>query len=184
MGILRNNYPQRKEDFVKEILQSFNSDVLLLASSLRGNNLWVLLRHARSGQVVIGLFLLSCYKGCWGERSLSEDDGPFHYDCPLSFLDRAPEPSSCPIDGHAGEPRTTWRDHVRRFHAAAAERRRIGRPKVGDEIVLADARFPGYGGTYRVTEDLGRRGLELNGYLRMKAHQLKWAERKTTATCT
>jgi hypothetical protein len=186
MGWLYNTHPQPKKLFIDDVLRrNFTDDnCSLLASSLRGNRLWILARNKREDAPFIALFLLACYKGCWGYKDIYESMGPYYYDCPLSFLDQAPEPPYCSIDGHAGEPRTTWRDHVRRFHAAQAERRRIGRPKVGEELTLVDARFPGYGGTYRVTRDLGRRGVELNGYLRMKAHQLKWAERKTPALQT
>ena len=171
MGWLYNTHPPSTDSFVKEILHGFNK-TLLLAHSLRGNHLWVLAQNPGQDPF-IGLFLLARNEGCWGYKDLAESDGPYAYDCPLSYLDRAPEPEGCCRD-HTGSGRS-WRDYVRDHHAAQASRRR-SRPKVGDEIVLADTRFPGHGGTYRVTADLGRKGVELNGYIRMKSHQLKWAE--------
>jgi hypothetical protein len=181
MGWLCSTTPSSKQRYVDDLLLRIIDPKhdLLLAHSLRGNHLWILVRTS-SGIPVIGLLLLRCSEGCWGYKDMCEADGPSYYDCPLSFLDRAPEPNFCWIDGHAGVPRTTWRDHVREFHKAQAERRR-SRPRVGDEIVLPEDRFPGHGGTYRVTADLGRKGIQLNGYIRMKNYQLKWPARKTPA---
>lgn len=176
MGWLCSTTPSSKQQYVDDLLLRIIDPKhdLLLAPSLRGNRLWILVRTS-SGVPVIGLLLLRCYEGCWGYKDLGEEDGPFYYDCPLSFLDRAPEPNFCPIDGHAGVPRTTWRDHVRICHEAQAKRRH-SRPRVGDEVVLCKERFPGYESVYRVTADLGRKGLLLNGYLRLKAQQIKWAK--------
>lgn len=171
MGWLYNTHPQPKDSFVKGILQRNFNKTLLLAHSVRGNHLWIL-AQIPDQDPFIGLFLLQCHKGCWGYKDLAESDSPYAYDCPLGYLDRAPEPEDfCRDHGGTGK---SWRDHVREYHAELTARRR-SRPKVGDEIVLADKRFPGYGGTYRVTADLGRRGVELNGYIRMKSYQLKWA---------
>ena len=45
-----------------------------------------------------------------------------------------------------------------------------------DRIALPEGVFTGFGGEYRVTCDLGRKGLLLNSYLRLNSHQLKWVE--------
>lgn len=177
MGWLYNTHPQSKEAFIKEILQDFNK-TLLLAHSVRDNRLWVLAQNPGQEPFII-LFLLERHDGCWGYKDMDESMGPYYYDCPLSYLDRAPEPMGFCRD-HAGSGKS-WRDHVREHHAQVAARRH-SRPRVGDEIVLADERFPGRGGTYRVTADLGRRGIELNGYIRMKSHQIKWVEAKAPAS--
>jgi hypothetical protein len=178
MGWLYSTHPQTKDSYVKEILESnfgAASEFTLLDHSLRGSRLWVLVQ--RDGhEPQIGLFLLQCYMGCWGYKDLDEGDGPYHYDCPLRWLARAPEPAWCPVDGHRGT-RRSWRDFVRDHHAQrAADRKRI-RPPVGSIIRLGDRFLTDQGGRhYRVTEDLGRKGLMLDGYVRLKARYVKWVD--------
>jgi hypothetical protein len=64
------------------------------------------------------------------------------------------------------------------FNAQASQRRRSrrSRPAVGTAVTIPEAKFPGYGGRYLVTQDLGRKGLELNNCLRIKAQQVKHLE--------
>jgi hypothetical protein len=179
MGWLYNTHPQSKDSFVKETLERnfpVGSRLCLLDHSVRGGRLWVLIQPD-GHEPVIGLFLLERDSdGCWGRKDMDESMGPYYYDCPLRWLERAPEPPSCPVDGHAGS-RRTWRDFVRDHHTQQAVNRKRIRPSVGSTIRLGD-RFEAshVGRQYEVTQDLGRRGLMLNGYIRLKAHQIKWVE--------
>lgn len=171
MGWLYNTYPQSKQDFVKELLQrNFNPNyVRLLKHSLRGNQLWTLIQPVK-GDPVIVLFLLGRDDGCWGYKDMDESMGPYYYDCPIGWFDLAPEPEGWKNHNDTGR---SWRDLVREHHNARSQRRR-SRPKVGQRVLLAADDFgPGYAGEYVVTEDLGRRGLRLNGYLRAKPQHIK-----------
>jgi hypothetical protein len=179
MGWTFSTHSQSKSDFVKQTLgEAFpagadRSSFRLLKSSLRGNNLWVLCKRGNNPPE-IGLFLLSRQDGCWGYKDMGESDGPFYYDCPLSFLAEAPEPDCIASRDHRGEGKS-WRSFVRDFHANTSSRRR-SRPKVGDLVSLPGDKFIDYGGTYAVTDDLGRKGLVLNNYLRLNSRQIKYLE--------
>jgi hypothetical protein len=178
MGWLYNTHPQSKDSFVKEILtRNFfaGGTLALMGHAVRGNRLWVLIKP-KNQDPLIGLFLLQRDNGCWGYKDMDESMGPFHYDCPLRWLDRAPEPPSCPVDGHRGS-RRTWRDFVRDHHAQQAVSRKRVRPAVGSTIRLGDHFEASHvGRQYEVTQDLGRKGLMLNSYIRLKAHQIKWVD--------
>jgi hypothetical protein len=178
MGWLYNTHPQTKDSYVKEILdRSFGASgrFTLLDHSLRGSCLWVLAQpHDHEPQ--IGLFLLQRGSdGCWGHKDMDEGSGPYYYSCPLRWLELAPEPP-CSVDGHRGSGRP-WRDFVREHHEQQAASRKRIRPSVGSTIRLGDRFEASYvGRQYEVTQDLGRRGLMLNGYIRLKAHQIKWVD--------
>lgn len=173
MGWLFDTQPMPKKTYVQQLLdRNFSGEhCKLLGHSLRGNQLWVLVQPQQEDPF-IGLLLLECHDGCWGYKDMDESMGPYYYDCPLGFLERAPEPPYCPIDGHLGS-RRTWRDHVRDHHAAIAQRRK-SRPKVGDRIELPPDFFPVGAGSYQVTADLGRRGLLLNHHTRLPARAVRY----------
>lgn len=178
MGWLYNTYPQSKDSYVKEILDrdfGASSRFTLLDHSLRGSCLWVLVQPD-GHEPQIGLFLLQRGSdGCWGHKDMDEGSGPYYYSCPLRWLELVPEPP-CPVDGHRGS-RRSWRDFVRDHHKQQAAGRKRVRPSVGSTIRLGD-RFEAshVGRRYEVTQDLGRKGLMLNGYIRLKAHQIKWVD--------
>lgn len=63
----------------------------------------------------IGCYLLANHHGCgWGYKDMEESMHPYHYHCPLSYLDMAPE--ACP----------DWRQKVREWHARASRPVAIG----------------------------------------------------------
>ena len=179
MGWLFETHPTSKASYVNEILtRNFaptkpDSPCTLLDHSLRGNCLWILAKP-QSMEPFIGLFLLECHDGCWGYKDMDESCGPYYHNCPLKFLEQAPEPKGCNRN-HAGSGKS-WRDYVREHHDALKQQRKRPRPAVGQKIRLDGERFPGYEATYTVTADLGRKGLLLNNYLRLNARQIKWAE--------
>lgn len=85
-----------------------------LKHTLRGNVLWSVARftakqdnHAlAAGQstLMIRCDLLRRSAGEWGCKSLSEDDGPYYYSCPLSYLAMVPVRSP------------GWREQVMAYH--------------------------------------------------------------------
>lgn len=82
------------------------------AHSLRGRTLWTVedIRQGEKTERVIGCHLLrkSRSEGCWGYKAMCEGMGPYHYDCPLRYLDLVPQPTG----GYGG-----WREKVHAWHA-------------------------------------------------------------------
>lgn len=164
----------------------------VLDHSLRGNRLWKLVRYKKHGkeEVFIALDLLAYDKrhGA-GYKDMEESSGPHVYDCPLKFLDRAPEPerSESVIEwDQARHGGMSWRDRVRAWHKGQREKAkktiepgrkyaltsiRVGHGKARlhwIRIIEASARHKGQflavandGNTYRFTK--GMIGEELMG---------------------
>lgn len=55
-------------------------------------------------------------QGAWGCKDIDESMHPYHYSCPLGYLDLVP------IDQFGGN--TEWRELVRQHHARITEKRR------------------------------------------------------------
>ncbi len=172
MGWTYNAHPCSKESFVKQILMESGA---ILAHSVRGNRLWTIYQPKGSeADPFILLFLLSRSNGCWGYKDMDETMGPYFFDCPLSFLDIVPEPEKgCHLS--LGETGKSWRDHVREYHAKRREDA-SRRPEVGDKVIISNDTYPGYGGEYTITHNLGRRGFMLNEVLRINCRQVKKVE--------
>ena len=96
--------------------ERFGAGNELLRSVAVGNNHWYLAKTLATGAIWIGLDLM---KGGgrtgegWGYKDLSEDSGPYVYNCPLHFLDKASPPT-----GYAVE----WRKKVREHHEVQSAR--------------------------------------------------------------
>lgn len=110
-----------------------------------GNHLWVVFEATIEDRAVrtICLFIMQPHTKDypWGFSDISEDCGPTSVTCPLSYINMCTEPSS----EHSRE----WRERVREHH-----RLRSRKLNIDDEVIL-------HGKTYRVCEDLGRRGYGL-----------------------
>lgn len=96
----------------------FGDNNKLLQACTVGNHHWYLAKTTwPDGTAVtwIGLDLLQGggRTSGWGYKDMDESCGPCHYDCPISYLDKASEPT-----GHAIE----WRRKVRAHHAAKKAR--------------------------------------------------------------
>ena len=137
-----------------EMMQMLNSreglspHVRLIANCLRGNHHWQVLEmlpsHPNHGQMPsrrIVLNLLAPPEGDsgWGYKTISEGEGPFATDCPLSYLRLVPP------DGHNGRQ---WRTRVQADHAVAAARPAL---RAGQTVVINAS-------PYELVESLGRRG--------------------------
>jgi hypothetical protein len=100
--------------------ERFGDRAKLLAATAVGNNHWYLVQNLDSGRVLICLDRMAGGRRNnpgWGFKDLCEYDGPYEYNCPLHYLDKAstPEPGS-----HA----VAWRECVKQYHA-----QRSARPK-------------------------------------------------------
>jgi hypothetical protein len=88
----------------------FGPDFTPLRGSTVGNHIWQLVRQESANRTFITLDLIAKDRaGGWGYKGMSEDMGPYYYDCPLSLIDAASEP----INESARE----WRLKVRAHHA-------------------------------------------------------------------
>lgn len=90
-----------KEAMIEDICRKSENEAGIwetIAKSLRGNHLWTVRQMTTKvdGQPFhsvryIVLYLLAKHEGQWGYKDISEDMGPFVYDCPLKFLKMANE---------------------------------------------------------------------------------------------
>lgn len=98
----------------------FSEDYEPLEHRVVGNSVWQLVLHKPTGHKFITLDLIAKQRGGgWGYKGLSEDEGPYEVNCPLSLLNKA----SPVTEGYAVE----WREKVRAYHA----RRKTAKPVPG-----------------------------------------------------
>lgn len=98
-----------KKDVISEVTRDFsydNTQVRTIKKSIRGNQLWTIREEITptSTTRIIMLYLLRKVQGSWGYKSMCEQNHPFYYNCPVSYLDEVPE--ACP----------EWRAKVRQHH--------------------------------------------------------------------
>ena len=135
-------YRQTLESLVKERISDRSwtnnkgrMDLKVLAHSKRGNNLWYAVELTQTldeGTKIIQRYLALDIlamdrKSGAGYKDMSEEMGPYQYNCPLYLLDLVPEPipSATTIEwnnSHHGG--LSWRDRVRAFHAEGNKKRK------------------------------------------------------------
>lgn len=159
------NTSHGRKDLIEQLRRPsrFGPDTELLQACAIGNHHWYLART--KGVTWIGLDLMQGGGRTmgWGYKNMDESCGPNYYDCPISYLDKASEPTGYAI---------AWRAEVCRQHALLAA---IPTPKAG--LVIT------YGGhQYKLLDKLGYRGWSADrvsdGYrFRLKARQVSHALR-------
>jgi hypothetical protein len=159
MGWTFNTRRQNKAEFVAEMRAAkLTPGYAILRDALVGNNLWQLVQHPQ-GFKYVSLIRMEQDAGCWGYKGLDETVGPNYYDCPLSLLDAADEPRS--------DWAKTFREKVREYHAANKAR----------ATLTAGARVQYGGHTYRLVDNLGRKGWKVEradgAVFRMPCTQIK-----------
>jgi hypothetical protein len=155
-----------RKAFIEEMTSKrhFSEGYEPLAHRVVGNHIWQAVRTP-AGRVMISLDLIAKERGGgWGYKGMSEDWGPYHYDCPLSLLDMCTEPDN--------ENALAWRAKVREWHARKKEHSKKLVPglkvKYGGHIyTLVEQWAPRKG--WKVLSEGG-------AAYRMKAHQLSRAE--------
>jgi len=158
-------YRATKDQAIHDELISVASASTVLAHRAIGNRLWFLAQTRlgeHAGRIWIGLTLIDSRRGEVAVKSMDETVGPYYFDCPLAFLDRADPP----VGPYAGP----WREQVRAFHARRAARR---------AAIRQGLRVSYEGHTYILRHSLGRRGWQVQRedglVFRMKARQLQQA---------
>ena len=170
MGWLFSYSIRTRKDLIESLRrpERFGQGIELLHSTAVGNNHWFLAKTLETGKIWIGLDMMAgggrTGEG-WGHKGMSETAGPYVYNCPLHFLEKA-----SPAEGYA----VGWREKVREYHA-----QRAARPVPKEGAVVE------YGGhDYRLIRPVApRRGWHvirtLDGLLfRMGASQLSKASFK------
>lgn len=90
----------------------FSENYKPLAHRVVGNHVWQAVRRF-DGVVFISLALIAKERnGGWGYKGMSEDMGPYYYDCPLVLLAMCTEPLN--------ESAAAWREKVREHHTRKA----------------------------------------------------------------
>ncbi|MFC6282562.1 MULTISPECIES: hypothetical protein [Polaromonas] len=122
MGWLFTN--KTRDQLIAMLTRECNNEFVkskVLEHQLVGNVLWSLVcltaihegcLQLKSGESInfIRCDLLESSPEGWGYKALEESVHPYYYDCPLHYLDLAPEQSA------------DWRVNVRQFHAQDAQK--------------------------------------------------------------
>jgi hypothetical protein len=144
MGWSFNFSHTKKQHVIDELLSPgyWKAGTKLLAHRSVGNNFWQVLQNGDDAPIiVVTLIQYAAADRCFGTKGLQECSGPVAVNCPLAFLDMAPEANSY-----------GWRDRVRAYHVLRAERAAQPKPTPGTIVRL-------YGVDYRLTAPAGpRRG--------------------------
>jgi hypothetical protein len=109
---------QSKADVVTAIKQDHSGGGwTLIDSSVVGNTYFGLHERTDAGnlQRLITVCLISKAGGTWGYKSMSEDMGPYYFNCPLRILDKADEVPA--VSYSATEWRANCRAHAKREKA-------------------------------------------------------------------
>jgi hypothetical protein len=110
-----------------------------------GNNLWAVQRNTRpdgTATTFVALYRMANSKHGWGHKDMDESVGPYHVNCPLSYLDGLSEPIN--------EWSREWREKVREYHADRAKQREYAKALKYDDPVTI------YGKPYIFSAHLGR----------------------------
>lgn len=126
---------------IKEHLNNHLGDRKILdeAATNYGRNLWRLYETVE-GERYICLYLIQKHEGALLYKDISESMGPLEVDCPLRFLERAPQPE--------GEFAAEWRQKVQEYHQNKKESQKA-QFEVGSEVTI-------YGKQYRVMGKIKR----------------------------
>lgn len=118
------SFNETRKELIAELIEPeylAQSSRYVLRHCVRGNVLWSVVEirfEDGSGRVphrFIACDLMQKLGGYWGHKPLTEEEHPYYYSCPLSYLDMAPEQSP------------EWRALVRKYHERQLELRRARR---------------------------------------------------------
>ena len=117
-------YTGYKTETVKEVIANLNASRNVIKHHRKGNEFWQLIKKADDTHViVVNIIEKDRSSGEVYVKSLTEDCGPYYYNCPLAWLDIAEEACS------------SWRERVRTFHARTLAVKNI---KAGTRVKLEE----------------------------------------------
>ena len=133
----------------------------VIKHSTVGSHFWLAVSRERVSFVL--LCLLGKSDGVWGYKDMTEDMGPYFYDCPQSIIKAV---------GPTANPRAQeWRAKVETYHQTKKRRAQALKAlKIGDLV-----EFVGIVGSYRVTSTSPLYGIELTtgNHYRLPKNKLK-----------
>lgn len=170
MGWLYSTAWPTRKDLENHLLEDSRKTGRYVAHKWVGSNFWVVEKSRHDGKPYICLCLTAKHKNVgysgqdgYGYKDMTEEMEPYYYDCPLSFLEKAPV--AC----------QDWRDKVVAFHE---NEKRYAEMKeklqVGTIILLKDCKIP----EVRLTQLKPMRGVYLGITYRISPKILKSAEIK------
>lgn len=114
------------DDLTRESISPEGEVFRTLQKCFRGNTMYALHESGQKGNLHkwIGIYLIQRGGPYWGYKAMSEDMHPYYYDCPVSFLDEADEPTT--------KAASEWRAIVRDL----AAKRVMKKPKKGETWTL------------------------------------------------
>ena len=134
-------YHTERRELIADILRNLTFErnghrMHVVAHCLTGNTLWAVCEHQKpelgdqpaESYRFIAVYLIRRYgPGEWGYKDKDEDCGPCEVNCPLAYLDLAPETT------HLGEYSRSWRAKVRAYWAGKRKGREFAKTlKPGD----------------------------------------------------
>lgn len=98
-----------KKDFINGIRENYRSSgYQILRSRLVGKCLWTVVVTPNEGNTpTIYVDLIDKSEGCYGQKTMSIDEHPYYYNCPLEYLEFI-----CPQSYNA----RSWVENVLRHH--------------------------------------------------------------------
>lgn len=127
---------ESKKNLVETLIADISKD-RYIRHSVRGNNLWVLMWTADKSEKFILLCRMQGTRGnfhpdhCrWGYKDMTETDGPYYYDCPVSMV----RESTCP------DPRAVeWRKSVLEHHENKKRNAKLWKGvRAGDRVIAGN----------------------------------------------
>ncbi len=113
MGWLHSPQWDTKAALVEHLRHGFAEGIKVIADRVVGNHYWAVLEAPDRPRFILLALMQSGRGDGWGYKDMDEYAGPHHHDCPLSFLDLAPDHDG--LNAYA----KAWRIRVRQHHAIA-----------------------------------------------------------------
>jgi hypothetical protein len=105
MGWLYPHHTTTKKLLVDDVLSTWKRcEGIVHATKSVSDGLWMLVTPKGYDKPIIGFYLMKKAQGLWGYKDMCEEAGPFYYDAPLDWLDKAQEMN------------VEWRKKVREWH--------------------------------------------------------------------
>ena len=129
-------YGASRRDVIEELTREQSTPLRVfrtLKKCFRGNTMYALHESVPvEGPPTrfLVVYLLQRSGGDWGYKDIEESMGPYYYDCPVSYLDAATEPTS--------DSAREWRAEVRAQAAVRASKK----PRKGETWTLVGCRIP------------------------------------------
>lgn len=91
MGWLYPYHTTTKKLLVEDVLAGWKRcEGIVHATKCVSDGMWILVTPKGYTAPIIGMYLMKKAQGLWGYKDMCESSGPYCYDVPLDWLDKAP----------------------------------------------------------------------------------------------